>query len=97
MDGPLVRSVTFIHHDLLEDEPLGDMDLVVCRHTLMYFDRSSQAAILARFHRALREQGFLFLESTDRVGDNASLFASADPRHPLFVRVGDARGEGPEG
>ena len=97
MDGALVRSVTFNRHDLLEDEPLGDVDLVVCRHTLMYFDPSSQLAILARFHRALREEGFLFLESTDRVGDNGSLFASADPRHPLFVRVRDSRGEGPEG
>ncbi|MDQ4143395.1 MAG: protein-glutamate O-methyltransferase CheR [Actinomycetota bacterium] len=87
INDALARSVTFARHDLLQDAPLSDVDLVICRHTLMYFDANAQARILDSFHRALREAGFLFLESTDRAVAHGRLFASAGAQHALFVRV----------
>jgi two-component system, chemotaxis family, CheB/CheR fusion protein len=57
----LRRSVIFGRHDLLQDAPISRLDLLVCRNTLMYFNSETQGRVLARFHFALNDRGFLFL------------------------------------
>lgn len=61
------RSVTVAHHDLVRDPPPTQLDLVVCRHTLMYFHPDAQRQILAGFAGALRPGGVLLCERTDVV------------------------------
>ena len=43
------------------DAPISSLDLLACRNTLIYFNAETQARILARFHFALKNRGFLFL------------------------------------
>ena len=56
----LRRSVIFGSHNLLQDAPISRLDLLVCSNTLMYFNSETQGRIMARFHFALNDPGYLF-------------------------------------
>src|SRR5262245_11317510 len=55
----LRRTIIFGRHDLIQDAPIPRLVLVVCRNTLMYFNAEVQARVLARFHFALNDCGYL--------------------------------------
>lgn len=57
----LRRGVRFAHGNLLDEAPAGDLDIVFCRNVMIYFDRSTQARLLARLKAALAPGGYLLL------------------------------------
>jgi two-component system CheB/CheR fusion protein len=83
----LRRNIIFGRHDLVQDAPISRVDLLVCRNTLMYFNAETQARILARFHFALNDSGFLFLGKAEMLLVHADLFTPEDLRRRLFVKV----------
>lgn len=84
----LRQALVFARHDLLRDPPFTRMDLVSCRNTLIYFRRDSQEAALRRLQYAVRNEGFLFLGSSETLVGAAHGFAAVDAQHKIFVRVG---------
>ena len=82
----LRRAIIFGRHDLFEDAPISRLDLLVCRNTLMYFNAEAQARIVARFHFALNDQGYLFLGKAEMLLVHAKLFTPADLRYRIFTR-----------
>ncbi|HEV8676093.1 MAG TPA: CheR family methyltransferase [Methylomirabilota bacterium] len=93
----LRRSVIFGRHDLVQDAPISRIDLLVCRNTLMYFNSETQARVLARFHFALNEGGYLFLGKAEMLLTHGHLFAPLDLKRRVFVKVPepDARARPP--
>ena len=85
----LRRAVIFGRHDLLEDAPIARLHLLVCRNTLMYFNREAQGRVLARFHFALRPEGILFLGKAEMLLTRRNLFQPADGKARLFRKVTD--------
>jgi two-component system, chemotaxis family, CheB/CheR fusion protein len=83
----LRRSIIFGRHDLVQDAPISRLDLLVCRNTLMYFNAETQAKILARFHFALGDSGYLFLGKAEMVLAHASLFSPVELKHRIFVKM----------
>jgi two-component system CheB/CheR fusion protein len=83
----LRRSVIFGRHDLVQDAPISRISLLVCRNTLMYFNNETQNRVLARFHFALTEGGFLFLGKAEMLLTHTSLFQPVDLKRRIFVRV----------
>jgi two-component system CheB/CheR fusion protein len=83
----LRRSVIFGRHDLIQDAPISKIDLLVCRNTLMYFNHETQSKILARFHFALRDSGFLFLGKAEMLLTYANTFTPLHLRYRIFSRV----------
>jgi two-component system CheB/CheR fusion protein len=83
----LRRSVIFGRHDLVQDPPISRIDLLVSRNTLMYFDAEAQQRILANFHFALRDDGFLFLGKSEVLVARSPLFAAVDLRKRVFAKV----------
>jgi two-component system, chemotaxis family, CheB/CheR fusion protein len=83
----LRRSVIFGHHNLIQDAPISRLDLLVCRNTLMYFNAETQARILARFHFALNEQGYLFLGKAEMLLSHSHLFQPVDLKSRIFVKA----------
>lgn len=71
MDGRLRKNVTFARHNLAMDRSFGEMQLVVCRNVLIYFNRDLQDQALEMFWESLDNGGFLCL------GDNESLSFTA--------------------
>jgi two-component system CheB/CheR fusion protein len=83
----LRRAIIFGRHDLIQDAPISRIDLITCRNTLMYFNAETQARILARFHFALAETGFLFLGKAEMLLTQTGLFAPLDLRRRIFVKA----------
>jgi two-component system CheB/CheR fusion protein len=80
----LRESCVFTVHDLLEDPPFSRLDLISCRHVLMYLV-DAQATLLRLFHYALKSVGFLVLGAAEspELGD---AFAVVDRANGLYAR-----------
>ena len=83
----LRRLVIFGRNDLIQDAPISRVDLLVCRNTLMYFNAATQGKILARFHFALTDKGYLFLGRAETLLAHNSLFSPVDLKRRIFVKV----------
>ena len=83
----LRRSLIFGRHDLLQDSPISRIDLLLCRNTIMYFSAEVQTGILARFHFAIKDGGFLFLGKAEMLFAYAGLFMPLDLRRRVFAKV----------
>ncbi|MCC5658791.1 PAS domain S-box protein [Nostoc sp. XA010] len=83
----LRRSVIFGRHDLLQDAPISRLDLLVSRNTMMYFNSETQGRILARFHFALNDAGYLFLGKAEMLLMHSSLFTPLDLKNRIFTKV----------
>jgi two-component system, chemotaxis family, CheB/CheR fusion protein len=83
----LRRSVIFGRHDLVQDAPISKLDLLVSRNTIMYFNSETQARILARFHFALNENGYLFLGRAELLLTHGHLFTPLDLKFRIFSKV----------
>ena len=68
--------VLFVPHNVLRDPPFSKLDLVTCRNLLIYLNRLTQERVLALFHFALLNEGFLFLGSSESTQDSLALFES---------------------
>ncbi|MEH1874650.1 CheR family methyltransferase [Nostoc sp.] len=86
----LRRSVIFGRHDLLQDAPISRLDLLVSRNTMMYFNSETQGRILARFHFALNDAGYLFLGKAEMLLMHSSLFTPLDLKNRIFTKVSSA-------
>ncbi|HEY9779632.1 MAG TPA: CheR family methyltransferase [Leptolyngbyaceae cyanobacterium] len=83
----LRRAVIFGRHDLLQDPPISRVDLVVCRNSIMYFNASVQSKIIARFHFALNDGGFLFLGKAEMLLTHSNIFNPVDLKRRIFTKV----------
>lgn len=53
--------VKFQRLDLIRDDSIKEADLVICRNVFIYFNRSLQEQLLAKFHRSLKAGGYLVM------------------------------------
>lgn len=83
----LRQSLIFGRHDLLQDTPISRVDLLICRNTLMYFNRETQDRTLARFHSALNDPGLLFLGRAEVPLNREYLFEQVDGSARIFRKV----------
>ncbi|HSJ55098.1 MAG TPA: protein-glutamate O-methyltransferase CheR [Anaerolineae bacterium] len=83
----LRRGVIFGRHDLIQDPPISRLDLLVCRNTLMYLNADAQRRILARFHFALNDTGYLFVGRAEMLLTHSHLFTPLDRSHRVFAKV----------
>jgi len=91
----LRRCIIFGRNDLIQDAPISRVDLLACRNTLMYFDGPTQGRILARFHFALNEGGYLFLGRAETMLTHGDLFVPVDLRRRIFTKVRHAGDRAP--
>ncbi len=87
----LREAVVFTTQNLLADAPLSRLDLISCRNVLIYLGPEAQEGILSLFHFALRENGVLFLGSSETVGNHGDRFAPISKKHRIFRHVGHSR------
>jgi chemotaxis protein methyltransferase CheR len=86
------RIVTFDHHNLaLDFDPAsatrpGDMDLILCRNVLIYFDRGTVRAVARRLGESLAAGGWLITASTDPPLADEAPFEVVATDHGVFYR-----------
>ena len=67
MDNSLKKNIVFSNHNLVTDSAFGEMDLIMCRNVLIYFNRDLQDRVFRLFMDSLRPGGFLCLGSKETV------------------------------
>jgi two-component system, chemotaxis family, CheB/CheR fusion protein len=80
----------FAQHNVVSDPPFSQMDLICCRNLLIYLEPILQNRVIALFHYAIRNHGYLVLGSSEGVGASANLFAMEDRTHRIFSRKATA-------
>jgi len=83
----LRQAIIFGNLNLVQDAPISRLDLLVCRNTLMYFNLETQRQVLARFHFALNDAGFLFLGRAEMLLMHTSVFTPVNLKHRVFVKT----------
>ena len=86
----LRQIIVFARHNLLSDPPFTQMDLVSCRNTLIYFTQEAQRKALQRLQFAIKQNGHLFLGSSESLANGDLGFTSVDAKHKIFRRSGHA-------
>lgn len=80
----LREAVLFAEHDLLNDPPFSNLDLISCRNVFIYLQRELQGDVLKLFHYALKPKGYLFLGTSETVDAAPHLFTAFDREHRIF-------------
>ncbi len=78
--------------DVIKDPPFSKLDLISCRNLLIYMSGDLQKKLIPLFHYALKPGGFLFLGTSETVGEFGDLFAVRDRRSKLYQRKEDIHG-----
>ncbi len=91
----LRNSVVFAEHNLIEDPPFSNLDLVCCRNLLIYLDQTMQEYVFRLFHYALRESGVLFLGPSEAIGPAQSLFSTVEETRSILERNAGGDGDRP--
>ncbi len=84
--------LVFSEQDVTRDPPFSKVDLISCRNVLIYMGAELQSRIIPLFHYALNPGGFLFLGTSETVGEFAELFSTVDRKSKLYQRREDVRG-----
>ena len=82
----LRRTIIFGRHNLVSDAPISQLDALICRNTMMYFNRELQTRVLVRFHFALKEEGLLFLGKAETMLARSELFKPLSLKHRIFAK-----------
>jgi chemotaxis protein methyltransferase CheR len=88
IDRDLKGNVIFSDHNLAQDSSFGEMDMIVCRNVLIYFDKKLQNRVLALLEQSLAPGGFLCLGNKEsiRFADCFSEFHEAVKGQKIYVK-----------
>jgi two-component system CheB/CheR fusion protein len=78
--------LVFSEQNVIKDPPFSKLDLISCRNLLIYIDGDLQKKLIPLFHYALNPGGFLFLGTSETVGEFTDLFAALDRKLKLYQR-----------
>ena len=84
---PDIRAmVMFARHDVIADPPFTQLDLLLCRNVLIYFNAVLQRRLIPLFHFCLRAGGTLVLGSAETAGRSQNLFTVVMPQSRIYAR-----------
>ncbi|MCM4157079.1 chemotaxis protein CheB [Gramella sp. AN32] len=81
------KAVVFSKHNVIKNPPFSNMDLVVCRNLLIYFQNSIQKKALNVLHYALKENGILLLGTSESVHAHKDHFSEIDRKSRIYKNV----------
>ena len=82
-----IRDIlVFSEQNVIKDPPLSKIDLIVCRNLLIYLSTDLQRKLIPLFHYSLKPGGFLFLGTSESVGEFDNLFSPLDRKWKLYER-----------
>lgn len=86
MDPALKKNVIFADHDLATDQVFGEMQVILCRNVIIYFNRDLQKRVFRLFHDSLDIGGFLCLGSKEslRFSGCSDSFDAIEERQRIF-------------
>ena len=85
--------IVFARHNLCEDAPFPNIDLISCRNTLIYFQPVLQERVIELLSYSLQPGGLLFLGSSESLSPSQG-FRVLNPVHRIYCRTSERRYQG---
>ncbi|MFK8083929.1 MAG: CheR family methyltransferase [Granulosicoccus sp.] len=85
------KSVVFASHNMINDPPFSNIDLITCRNVLIYFQQAVQKIVMSSFHFSLRDSARVFFGSSESVGDLKTHFKVLHERFRIYEKVNNTR------
>lgn len=82
------EMVVFALQNLIKDPPFTKVDLISCRNLLIYLQPVMQQKVLSLFNYALTPDGYLFLGSSETLGDMIDAFEHLDLKNRIYRHRG---------
>jgi chemotaxis protein methyltransferase CheR len=85
-DKSFRNHIVFADHSLATDSVFAEVQLILCRNVLIYFNRELQDRAVGLFHEALCRRGFLGIGTKEsiRFSAHAQRFEDLDAEHRIF-------------
>ena len=78
------RMVIFSKHNVIKNPPFSNMDMVLCRNLLIYFQPSIQKKALNVLHYGLKEGGYLVLGTSENIQTHSEYFEDVNRKWKIF-------------
>ncbi len=87
-DKNLRKNIVFAEHNLVTDGVFAEVNMVVCRNVLIYFNRNLQNKVLGLLHKSLIIGGFLALGTKESLmfSDDEKKYKAVDARQKIFKK-----------
>ena len=85
------EKIVFSVHNVLKDPPFIRLDLITCRNMLIYLENKVQKKIMHNFHFSLNKYGYLFLGSSESLGEIAKHFKTIETKWKMFQSISDSK------
>ncbi|RYZ58951.1 MAG: PAS domain S-box protein [Proteobacteria bacterium] len=76
----------FSSHNIINDPPFSQLDLLTCRNVLIYLGPHLQQKLIPVFHYALRPNGYLFLGTSESLTGHQELFRTVSAKYRIAQR-----------
>lgn len=83
----LRSAIVFSDHNLCQDPPYLNVDLICCRNVMIYFGIKLQNKVLSRLHYAMKPEGYLFVGTAESIGNAQQLFAPDGKNGHIFRKL----------
>lgn len=87
------KMIVFARHNIFKDAPFSKLDLIICRNMFIYVKPDMQKRVLENFYHLLNEDGFLFLGSSESVGEIDAAFSLLDKKWKIYRKNRNYAGE----
>ena len=91
VDQTLRKMIVFAPQNLLNDASFTNIDLAICRNTLIYFGDEGQKRALSLMHFGLRIGGVLFLGPSETPGDIISDYKTINRRWRMYKKISSSK------
>ncbi|MDM8160519.1 protein-glutamate O-methyltransferase CheR [Labilibaculum sp. K2S] len=88
LDQSLSKKVVFADHNLVTDNVFAEVNLILCRNVLIYFNKDLQNKVINLFFKSLSSSGFLCLGTKEslRFTQLESNFANIDSSQKIYKK-----------
>lgn len=87
-DQSLKKNIVFAEHNLVTDSVFAEVNIIICRNVLIYFNRDLQNKVFGLFTDSLINGGFLCLGSKETLqfSTTASAYDVVNPNEKLYKK-----------
>jgi len=87
-DQSLKKNIVFAEHNLVTDSVFAEVNIIICRNVLIYFNRDLQDTVFSLFSDSLINGGFLCLGSKETIqfSSKAGLYETINFQEKLYKK-----------
>ncbi len=87
-DQSLKKNIVFAEHNLVTDSVFAEVNIIICRNVLIYFNRDLQDTVFNLFSDSLINGGFLCLGSKETIqfSSKAGLYETVNFQEKLYKK-----------